>query len=130
MGMMETTYNILADDDYGEAVKTIVIALTFGGGLIPAFIGASNKAMVKTLAGKRDAEEDEDPKNIRRGESFDRTLMETKYRRYAVDSGATGLDWTEPDLCLRAVCIRTHPPCRYCWHPMGRIGDVTTPLAD
>jgi hypothetical protein len=138
---METTYNILADDNYGEASKTIVIALTLGGGLIQALIGigASNKAMVKTLAGKRDAEEDDDPKNIRCGKSFDPTLMETKYCPYPEDLGTIGLDWTF--LCLCAVCIQTHPladivgilwaaSCQYCWHPMGRIGEVTTPLAN
>jgi hypothetical protein len=50
-----------------------VIALAFGGELLLALIGA-NKAMVKTFAGKENAEEKEEPKNIKPGESFDPTL--------------------------------------------------------
>jgi hypothetical protein len=121
---METTDIILADKDYGEAVKTVAIALTLGGGLIPALIGA-NKAMVKTLAGKKDAEEEEVPQNIKPGESFDPTLMETKYRRYVEDSGATG-----PELPFASVLFASERvPLADIVAILGRIGDVNT-LAD
>ena len=89
-----------------------MIALALGCGLIPALIGA-NKAMVKTLAGREDAEEEEDPENIRHGNSFDPTLTETKHHQYAEDR----CYWTGPSLCLHAVCIQTDPPCQYCCHP-------------
>jgi hypothetical protein len=121
---METTDIILADKDYGEAVKTVAITLTLGGGLIPALIGA-NKAMVKTLAGKKDAEEEEAPKNIKPGESFVPTLMETKYRRYVEDSGATG-----PELPFASVLFASERvPLADIVAILGRIGDVNT-LAD
>jgi hypothetical protein len=121
IGPMETTDIILADKDYGEAVKTVAIALTLGGGLIPALIGA-NKAMVKTLAGKKDAEEEEAPKNIKPGESFLPTLMETKYRRYVEDSGATG-----PELPFASVLFASERvPLADIVAILGRIGDVNT----
>jgi hypothetical protein len=124
IGPMETTDIILADKDYGEAVKTVAIALTLGGGLIPALIGA-NKAMVKTLAGKKDAGEEEPPKNIKPGESFDPTIMETKYRRYVEDSGATG-----PELPFASVLFASERiPLADIVAILGRIGDVNT-LAD
>jgi hypothetical protein len=91
IGQMETTNIILADEDYREAVKTVVIAMTLGGGLIWALIGA-HEAMVKTLGGKNDAEEEEDPQNIKPDESFDPILMEKKNRQYGKDLGATGRD--------------------------------------
>jgi hypothetical protein len=121
---METTYIILAYKDYGEAVKTVVIALPLGGGLVRALIGA-NKAMVKTLAGEKDAQEEEDPKNIKPGESFDPTLMETRYRRYVEDSGASG-----PSFPFNSVLLASQrTPLADIVAILGRIGDVNA-LAD
>jgi hypothetical protein len=123
---METTTDIiLADKDYGEAVKTVVIALTLGGGLIPALIGA-NKAMVKILAGEKDSEKEEDPKNIKPGESFDPSYIYGN--KVSQIYRGLGRYWTELSLCLRAVCIRTHPLADIV-AILGRIGDVNT-LAD
>lgn len=80
---------VAEDKDYGEIYKTAGIVLVLGGGLIPATISA-NQAMFKTLGGRKDAVEEVDPSTIKPGESFDPTIMETKYRKYVEDSGAEG----------------------------------------
>ncbi len=78
--------------DYGEVFKTVAIALTLGGGLIPALITA-NSQMIKTLSGRKgdepEKESDLDPNN-----TFDPTIADmktnAKYRQYVTDSGASG----------------------------------------
>lgn len=85
----------VAEKDYGEVAKSILIALAFGGGLIPAAIGA-NSAMISTLSGKPQVDEvstksrEELQQILREGKSLDPTILETKYRQYVADSGATG----------------------------------------
>lgn len=56
-------------EDYGEVVKSVLIVLLFGGGLIPAAI-AANKSMISTLSGNRAGGDDR--------------------KNYVVDSGASG----------------------------------------
>ena len=90
-GVEELTSSVLIaeDKDYGELFKTAAIVIILGGGLIPATISA-NSAMMKTLSGRKDAAAEVDPSSIKPGESFDPTIMETKYRKYVEDSGAKG----------------------------------------
>ena len=76
---------VVNDGDMGQIAKTVLIALLFGGGLIPATING-NKAMIATLSGKRPKDDDVgNPKT-----SLDPTILETKYRVYVEDSGASG----------------------------------------
>jgi hypothetical protein len=116
---METSDLILADKDYGEVAKTVLIVLTLGGGLIPATISA-NQAMMKALSGKKESDTEEDPANIKPGESFDPTLTETKYRQFVEDSGATGPDLPFSSLLFAAERI----PLADIVAVLGRIQDV------
>jgi hypothetical protein len=116
---METSDLILADKDYGEVAKTVLIVLTLGGGLIPATISA-NQAMMKTLSGKKEGDTEEDPANIKPGESFDPTLTETKYRQFVEDSGATGPDLPFSSLLFAAERITLADIVAV----LGRIQDV------
>lgn len=83
-----------SSEDYGEALKTVAIALTLGGGLIPALISA-NGGLIKALSGRKgdepEKESDLDPNN-----TFDPTIFDMKtngkYRKYVIDSGASGPD--------------------------------------
>jgi hypothetical protein len=76
-----------------ELLKSVAIALTLGGGLIPATVSA-NRQMFQALSGRKgytnDDEEiqEDDPNN-----TFDPTAgkgVNPQLRRYVMDSGATG----------------------------------------
>ena len=104
--------------EIGEVGKTIVIALVFGGGLIPALISA-NTAMFKAMSGRKGEDEEEVDSNSD-GKSFDPTLKETKYRKYVVNSGATG-----PDLPLSTLLFaQDRIPVSDVVAVLGRIKDV------
>ena len=94
---IEASDLLLAEKDYVGVGKTVVIALALGGGLIPATISA-NAAMFKALSGRKDSEEEEDLSDLTPGQTLDPTIRETKYRKYVIDSGASG-----PDLPLSSL---------------------------
>jgi hypothetical protein len=111
-----------ASDKVGDFTKSFLIFLALGGGLIPATISA-NKSMVNTLFGKN--REEEDPAELAKiapGKTFDPTLMETKYRKYVEDSGATG-----PDLPFSALLFAPERiPVSDIAAVLGRIQDVNS----
>lgn len=86
--------------DTDAIMQNVVIALTLGGGLIPALISA-NTAMFKSLSGRKGyiPEGEEPGKGVETYETydpnntFDPTMGDKnniKYREYVIDSGATG----------------------------------------
>jgi hypothetical protein len=110
------------EKDYSDMTKTVLISLVLGGGLIPALISA-NSAMFLSLSGKRDEDEDvEALENVKPGESFDPTLLETKFRKYVADSGASGPDLPFSSLLFAADKI----PLADIVAILGRIKDVDT----
>jgi hypothetical protein len=117
---METSDLLLAEKDYSNVGKTLVIALTLGGGLIPATISA-NMAMFKTLSGRKNADT-EDLSDMKPGNTLDPTITETKYREYVYDSGAAGPDLPFSPLLLSADRI----PLADVVAVLGRIKDVDT----
>jgi hypothetical protein len=113
------------EKDYGDVTKTVLISLVLGGGLIPALISA-NSAMFRTLSGKGNEDEDAEAlKKIQPGESFDPTLLETKFRKYVADSGASGPEIPFSGLLFAADRI----PLADIVAILGRIKDIDT-IAD
>lgn len=85
----------LADaKDYEEVYKTVAIALTLGGGLIPASISA-NQQMFKALSGRK-GDQPETEAELNPNNTFDPTIADmktnAKYRQCVMDSGASGPD--------------------------------------
>lgn len=86
--------------DTNEVIRSSLIALTLGGGLIPALISA-NGAMFSTLSGRKGylkpgelpGKEVETYDNFNPNNTFDPTMGDPanqKYRDYVLSSGATG----------------------------------------
>jgi len=101
--------------DTGAILQSTVIALTLGGGLIPATISA-NSQMFKTLSGRKGylAEGEEPGKDVETFENydpnntFDPTMGDPKnikYREYVIDSGATGPELPSSQLLFAADAI-------------------------
>jgi len=70
--------------------------------LIPATLSA-NSAMMKTLSGKKETEDTDVGKKA--GDSFDPTVMETKYRTYV----ETGVGANGPTLPFSSLLFATEP---------------------
>lgn len=119
----ETTDLLLAEKDYSEVPKTVAIALVLGGGLVPATI-AANKAMFKTLSGRKDEEEEEEDLE-KSSSSLDPTISEKRYRKYVSDSGAQGPDLPSASLLFAADRI----PLSDVVAVLGRIKDKNS-IAD
>ena len=100
------------EPDMGEVMQSTLIALTLGGGLIPATISA-NSQMFKTLSGRKGyIPEGEEPgpevetyENYDPNNTFDPTMGDPKnikYREYVIDSGATGPELPNSQLLFAA----------------------------
>jgi hypothetical protein len=87
-----------------EVLKTVAIALTLGGGLIPATISA-NQQMISALSGRKGYNdgkpmEEDDPNN-----TFDPTAgkgINPTLRQYVIDSGASGPPLPKKELLFAA----------------------------
>lgn len=87
-----TTTTTESPSDTEEILKTVAIALTLGGGLIPATFSA-NQQMISALSGRKgynngEPVPEDDPSN-----TFDPTAgkgVNPAFRQYVIDSGASG----------------------------------------
>ncbi|KAG7350759.1 ribosomal L39 protein [Nitzschia inconspicua] len=87
-----------------EVLKTVAIALTLGGGLIPATISA-NQQMIQALSGRKgynngEPVPEDDPSN-----TFDPTAgkgINPLLRQYVIDSGASGPSLPQQQLLFAA----------------------------
>lgn len=106
----EVTEEFVPDND--AIIQNAAIALTLGGGLIPATLSA-NSAMFKTLSGRKGyIPEGEEPgpdeetfENYDPNNTFDPTMGDPKnqkYREYVIDSGATGPELPSSQLLFAA----------------------------
>lgn len=98
--------------DTGSIMQSVLIALTLGGGLIPALLSA-NTAMFNALSGRKGyLPEGEEPapgvetyENFDPNNTFDPTMGDPKnikYREYVIDSGATGPELPNSPLLFTA----------------------------
>jgi len=121
--------------DSGEITRNVLIALTLGGGLIPALISA-NGAMFTALSGRKGyLKEGEEPdKNVETYDNFDpnNTFDPTmgdpknqKFREYVISSGASGPELANSQFLLSADKI----PLVDIISILGRIDDVNS-IAD
>eukprot|EP00535_Pseudo-nitzschia_heimii_P006106 CAMPEP_0197185198 /NCGR_PEP_ID=MMETSP1423-20130617/11413_1 /TAXON_ID=476441 /ORGANISM="Pseudo-nitzschia heimii, Strain UNC1101" /LENGTH=304 /DNA_ID=CAMNT_0042636199 /DNA_START=147 /DNA_END=1061 /DNA_ORIENTATION=+ len=101
--------------DTGKILQSGLIALTLGGGLIPALLSA-NTAMFKALSGRKGyIPEGEEPgpevetfENYDPNNTFDPTMGDAKnikYREYVIDSGATGPELPSKQFLFAADAI-------------------------
>ena len=101
--------------DTGSIMQSTLIALTLGGGLIPALLSA-NTAMFKALSGRKGyIPEGEEPgpdvetfENYDPNNTFDPTMGDPKnikYREYVIDSGATGPELPSSQFLFAADAI-------------------------
>jgi len=119
--------------DSGEITRNVLIALTLGGGLIPALISA-NGAMFTALSGRKGyLKEGEEPdKNVETydnfdpNNTFDPTMGDPKFFcEYVIRSGASGPELTNSQFLLSADKI----PLVDIISILGRIDDVNS-IAD